>query len=285
MKRKRLCQRAECLFAVEAAINHDMDSTHGTTAIMIIRGLVREMNMDKIRDKLLTIEGVFNIRELGGYQNIQGIEIKRQRFVRSASLCEITSKGVDVLVNMGVDCIIDLRSLSEARNMPDRIAAHEAFKHYHIPMLDNIRSNISAQIKLSFHQSLAEMYQHILDDSQESIKAVFTILADKQHRSILFHCTGGKDRTGVIAMLLLGLARVDEETIIEDYAWSQHLIDLEPFKAIPFEIPPYLLESNPAVMRETLNYIKDKYKGIGNYLAQIGISEEQKQSILHKLFV
>jgi protein-tyrosine phosphatase len=104
----------------------------------------------------------------------------------------------------------------------------------------------------------------------------------------LFHCNGGKDRTGLIAALVLGLARVPNETIAEDYAvtgkyllsrhiTSQAKIGNDVSKMTWQEYRDLACPS--IIMEETLHYIEQRYGGVEQYAVEIGLSSEQIASI------
>lgn len=242
------------------------------------------MDLTKIQGKLLDIEGAFNVRELGGYENSQGQTIQRQRFIRSGSLGGLTQRGMDTLLDYGVDCIIDLRSFMETEKQPDILAKHDKVKYHHVPMLDNIQSNISSEISDMFPESLEAMYQGLLDNSHAEWKRVFEIFSDRQNHCILFHCSAGKDRTGISAALLLGLAGVEYDSIVEDYSWTQHLLPKSLFENVPLQVPDFLFESNPEAMRTTLAYIDRAYGGVDSFFLKIGVTDTEKENIRNKMF-
>ncbi|WP_230399060.1 tyrosine-protein phosphatase [Novisyntrophococcus fermenticellae] len=242
------------------------------------------MDISKIQGKLLDIEGAFNVRELGGYKNSRGQTIQRQCFIRSGSLGGLTQRGIEALLDYGVDCIIDLRSLMEAEKQPDILAKHDKIKYYHVPMLDNVQSNISSEISDMFPESLEAMYQGLIDNSYTELKRAFEIFSDTQNNCVLFHCSAGKDRTGISAALLLGLAGVDYDTIAEDYSWTQHLLPASLFENMPFQVPEFLFESNPEAMRTTLAYIDRRYGGVDSFLSKIGVTDTEKENIRNKMF-
>jgi protein-tyrosine phosphatase len=100
----------------------------------------------------------------------------------------------------------------------------------------------------------------------------------------MVHCTAGKDRTGVIVALILGLLGVPEKTIIEDYALSATYLGA-PFiaeaqqramaRGVPWEQYAPLIGSAPEYMQATLQHLHARYGGITAYIRGIGLSETQ----------
>lgn len=231
------------------------------------------------------IAGVENMRDIGGYPTKDGRAIAMKRFIRSTSLAGIDDAGEDELRKIGVDCVIDLRSNAERRAAPDVIEQRDYIHFVHVPMLDYISSNFASGDFSNFPSSMTEMYIGLLERGKDDFKSVFDMFADVRFRHYLFHCTAGKDRTGVTAMLLLGLAGVCDEHIVKDYAFTGQFLNSVIVKNPPEGLPKYLFESNPETMRGTLDYLHSKYGGAAQYLEHIGVTGDKREQILEKLFL
>lgn len=237
----------------------------------------------KIKCRVYDIAGALNVRDMGGYKAKDGRVTAYGRFIRSAALASIGGAGADAFAGMKIDCVVDLRSSLERKRAPDAVETRGEFHFEHVPMLDHIQSDIVSGTFTGFPSSMAEMYIGLLDESPLSFKAVFDLFADTRFSRYIFHCTAGKDRTGLVAMLLLGLAGVDDKTIIEDYSYTERL-SKRPQAAVYAGLPDYLFSSAPESMRETLDYIYKKYGGIPRYLERIGVDGEMRGRITAKLF-
>ncbi len=231
------------------------------------------------------IPQISNMRDLGGYVTKDGKVISMGRFIRSTALNKIGINGKKELSEIGIDCVIDLRSTAERKQAPDVIENSEDIHFLHVPMLDYISSNFAVGDFSDFPKTMYEMYIGLLERGSGGFKRVFEQFADERFRSYLFHCTAGKDRTGITAMLLLGLAGVDDDTIIEDYSYTETLLHHAPIGKSTPDVPRYLFESSPDTMRITLDFIKEKYGNIINYLESIGIDAAKQKIILSKLFL
>lgn len=229
------------------------------------------------------LPGVLNMRDIGGYAAKDGRITAKNRFIRSTALAYIDEQGEAELENMGVDCVIDLRSRHERKNAPDKIEQNERIHFAHVPMLDYISSNIADGDLSNFPKSMTEMYIGLLENGENDFKSVFELFADERFKYYLFHCTAGKDRTGVTTMLLLGLSGVDDEIIIEDYSYTESLIK-SVIDTSSESLPRYIFESSPKTMRETLDYVRNKYGDIPGYLESIGVDRGKQDKILKKMF-
>ncbi len=234
-----------------------------------------------VRRQVLELEGSFNVRDLGGYPTRDGKRIQPRRFLRAGSLYDLSEKGRQTLLDLGVHCVIDLRSRVEREQMPDPVENLPEFTFHHVPMLDYINSSVVAG-EMSFPDSLEEMYLGLLDNAGHSFAQVFELFANPLCSGFLFHCTAGKDRTGMVTMLLLALAGVEEDLIVADYSLSEHLAPPAPGER-PHYVPAYALTSPPEAMRVTLEYLNSRYGGVEPYLSHIGVTHEQRSRVLRKL--
>ena len=236
-----------------------------------------------MRCEILELEGCFNVRDLGGYPADSGKTTRHRRFIRAGTLFGMTERGKAALHDLGIQCVIDLRSQREVDEHPDAVMHDRRFAWFHLPMLDYVHSGITEVLPEDFPSSLEEMYIGLLEDSKAKFEKLFTLFASPAYESYLFHCTAGKDRTGVVAMLLLALAGVDEQTIVEDYSHSEKLIQGLFDRAILADLPAHLFLSRAQTMRAALQHLKSQYGSGRAYLSQIGITSELQQAILAKL--
>lgn len=237
----------------------------------------------------LPLKKAYNVRELGGYPTIDGKVTVSQKFLRGDDLTELTEADITFLLEYGVTSVLDLRSDIELEHAPNPLANHSSIYYLHKSLLDVGASSDSFEdfgelIEAEHEDILANMYIHILKESQKEIKEIFNWFAD-QEGCVLFHCTAGKDRTGVIAMLLLGLAGVSEEDIIANYMVTQIYNKANPEETmmnLPIELPKELLESKPEFMIKAYHYLVEKYENVENYFLQIGIDKVILDTIKEK---
>ncbi|KAJ1960668.1 hypothetical protein GGI12_003676 [Dipsacomyces acuminosporus] len=133
-------------------------------------------------------------------------------------------------------------------------------------------------------RGLAGSYEDYVDYCKEELASVLRIFADPCAYPILFHCQHGKDRTGIVAMLLLGILDVDDDIITEDYSLSQK--NLEPVRSRmelldmgAVGLPPSFCDSPAPVMRNLLRHIRKNYGSIRGYLRAGGLREQEINTI------
>ena len=157
--------------------------------------------------------GMENLRDLGGYPLAgRGSE----RFTRWGSLYrgdlpkQVTQADRQLLRELGITTVVDLRSKEEIERKPDPLAQELGIRYLHCPLAGDGRVPAPDEVPLS--------YMEMADGTGQMAGALRAIAEAPQ--AVLFHCTAGKDRTGVVAALLLWLAGVSEEDILADYIVS-----------------------------------------------------------------
>jgi protein-tyrosine phosphatase len=228
--------------------------------------------------RLIPLEGCLNFRDLGGYTGEGGVKTRYDRVFRSDDLSKLTPADIDYIGKLGISIVIDLRADDELNQAPNPLRDHPGFVYYHFPLLDGINSEAGGPF---LTQSLPEMYRSLLTDSGAQLGRIFRVLAGAGERGLVFHCTAGKDRTGVVAALLLNLCGVADQEIIADYALTYDL--MLPFfdvmrgraQEAGYSIPEDLLRSDAVFMREFLDFLTETYGGAEPYLLGQGLSSRE----------
>lgn len=217
---------------------------------------------------------VTNLRDLGGYPTKDNKQTKYNRILRSNLPINMEEKEINYLIENNIKTIIDLRSKKEIELNKNDLDRKE-FHYYNIPILGEKCPETEEKIPYQ--------YLRMIDDYKNINKVLKTIA--KSQEGVLFNCTAGKDRTGIIAMLILLLVNVYEEDIIADYAISSIYLQ-EKIKLMKKNHPSmvhFIGESKMEYIKETLKLFHDKYNNIDNYMKTIGITKEQQEQIKRKL--
>lgn len=229
-----------------------------------------------ITNRELRLEVAHNVRHMGGYKTRDG-RTTTDTVIRSAGLHRLTDAGLRSLADSRVSTVVDLRSTLERERDITPNPATVGIKHVFAPVFEQDQSPVG-QSHDEF-PGYAVVYQRMLESGRNAYRTLFEVVADSEG-AVLFHCAAGKDRTGVGAALLLGLAGVDHATIVEDYAISAAL--LEPLmndwlpkmaeRGVSEEHGRKLLASPAEDMEATLLHIESTYGGAAGYLESIGVS-------------
>ena len=132
--------------------------------------------------------------------------------VRSDDIGHLTQAGCDALIAYGVTTVIDLRTDTELARVPNPFTNGVGAVYRHVPLIDD-----SMMLGLGEASGMFERYLWMLDGRPEAFRATFEAVAEAEGGAV-FHCFAGKDRTGLVAAMLLSLAGVPDEAIASDFA-------------------------------------------------------------------
>lgn len=232
-------------------------------------------------DRHLPLKGAYNIRDLGGYPTGCGRSVAWRRFLRSDSLHRLAPGEAERLYEEGLRVVIDLRTQAELESAPNPFAAYPGVRFLNLPLFDDLSPEALSRRRAPEDHPLLSFYLSALRRRGEALRAIFTEIAACEEGALLFNCTAGKDRTGIVALLLLGLAEVPHEEIVADYALTADLIPdlVSEFLALSAarggDVESYarLLESPAATAAQVLEEIEASYGGVRGYLGHIGLPE------------
>lgn len=225
----------------------------------------------------LPFKEVTNMRDLGGYPISLNKSTKWKVFLRSDSLNSLTKNEIIFLKKYGLKHVIDMRSSMELEKYPNPFTDDSIVTFHRCSLNTTNFSNISPDTKLS------EIYKIILND-KNFINRVFNILGNEKGLTI-FHCSAGKDRTGVVSALLLLLAGVYRQDIINDYQQSYtNILNSSTIKKMELkESYINLLKSEAKTIEIVLDLIDNKYGKIEEYLYSCNVDNNLQEKILKKL--
>lgn len=219
-------------------------------------------------------KNVSNMRDIGGILTKLGHSIKEYRFIRSNLPVNIDKTEKEFLLNKKITTVIDLREPEDVRKNPNDLHS-EGFFYYNIPTKGSGFPESEEMIPLGYIEIIKDF---------ESIRKILTRIAEAP-TGVLINCNAGKDRTGIIIMLLLLIADVDEKEIIEDYQISATYLhdEIKKLHENYPDIPAFVGQSKKIYMRETLSLFKEKFIDIHNYLKLVALEDKYIKKIQVKL--
>ncbi|HZX54312.1 MAG TPA: tyrosine-protein phosphatase [Ilumatobacteraceae bacterium] len=232
--------------------------------------------------RLVPLEAVHNFRDLGGYPTADGRTTRWRVLFRADGLYRLTPADVVALAPLGLHTVIDLRSdpeLDERGRFP--VDAHPVVFH-HLPVVDK---TWSPEQRPNFDRDedfLIWAYGEMLEIGAPRFAKAFELLAEPDSLPAVFHCAAGKDRTGLLAALLLGSLGVSHDDIVDDYsltaagmdrfrAWAEHA--LPEWTARMATMPPAFTMALPEAMRHILDTLTAEHGSIRAYVNSIGVSD------------
>lgn len=243
----------------------------------------------------VALQGAANFRDLGGYTTTDGHHVKWGEIYRSADISKLTDDDLAVLKGRHITFDVDLRGHQESAKAPDKLnpgtdyvlcpAGSDGLNDW-MKSISHIKGSAGDSLMIAFYDktdSLALRYKPFFDK----------LLGLPSGQSLVFHCTAGKDRTGIGAALLLYSLGVPYETIVQDYVATNYYRAAENKKStagmqsmhIDKDVAASMMSAKKEYLDATFTAIKNQYGSIDNYLkTQIGLDDE-KIALLKKKFL
>ena len=239
--------------------------------------------MSNKAQRFIQFEGCVNFRDLGGYPTRDGRTVKWRRLFRSDALNELTPSDVRrVLRNLSLGTMVDLRNHDEATRDGIGILPANGLDYHHFPLLEE-RGEPPAMEDADIAERLSATYQWIIHNSGELLAQVVTTIDSSRDNAAVFHCSAGKDRTGIIAALLLGVLGVERETVLADYLLTND-VAVDIFNRISrmqpqYDYTPESLRAHPLAMEQFQDTLHSCYGGPEEYLRSHGVPQDVLQSL------
>jgi protein-tyrosine phosphatase len=241
-------------------------------------------------ERLVPLQGAWNFRDMGGYQTSKGSRVKWGQVFRSDNLAHITDSDQVLLKQMGIQFVCDFRTSSELKRWPDRLPNDNSIHYLQLPIVHGEREFDFYQEKIGKREVgwLTEEFMidaniRILDEYGDTLGNILHCLAETKNRPVVFHCAGGRDRTGVCAALILLALGVPEETVIYDYCLSgvgisKHREEINErirSRGVDPEIVALYYTATPDLFIPVIEHIREAYGSAANYLrTKAGVSDE-----------
>ena len=243
-----------------------------------------------ISERRVPLEGSVNFRDLGGYETADGHRVKWGQVFRSDNLGRLTDRDVSYIQRMGIRMVCDFRTPAEVKKLPDRLPQSERIRCLHLPIqhgehdpagtFERIKNG---DIEWMTEDFMTAGYLKNIDDFAPLWSKFFNTLADSSRRPLVFHCTGGKDRAGVCAALVLLSLGVPEETVIDDHGLSNLYIaavleriydQIRSYGIDPGQIESYFTAPRNSIVA-VIDHIRKTYGSAAEYLVnKAGVNEQ-----------
>jgi protein-tyrosine phosphatase len=235
--------------------------------------------------QFVELDGCFNFRDLGGYRTSDGGTVVRRMLYRSDSLHRLTAVGLATFAGLGIATVLDLRTPAEVQQSSWAPPRQWGGRWLHLPLLERVPdwSTVDPS-ELAHADFAASHYWRIATSGATTLRDAIETFATPGALPAVFHCTAGKDRTGVLAAVVLRLLGVPAATAAEEYAlsevgtahWEASLAagNQDDTQATWGDIPPSMLTAKPETMLEFLRQIDAKHGSIHGFAHQLGLSQD-----------
>lgn len=214
----------------------------------------------------LPLDGTRNLRDVGGYPAANGRRTRWRTLFRSDELTGLPEHARRELVELGVRQVVDLRWPEELERAPNAFLRSPAVRYRSVPLLADDPTP---------HTGLAGMYRHVFDVRAPQLAQVVRVLLEDGGLPAIIGCAAGKDRTGVTIALLLDLAGVPTDVIVEDYALSAGYFaaPVTRMDRADWRHPPLAVDSPPEFMASALEHLDRVHGGARPLLRRQGIGD------------
>ncbi len=246
-------------------------------------------------ERLVPLAGASNFRDLGGYVGAEGATVRWRRVFRADALHDLTDPDIEAVLSLGVGDVFDLRTARELEFFGINPLTERGVRHHHTPLMPEItvrppsRHDEQPSFGLATDEEHAERYLEMLDTGKPALERILAHLAAGPDAAVVFHCTGGRDRTGLTAALLLSALGVSRDVIAQDYELTHHFLHFTPERrermralwgvSISNGTPPTRAE----VMRLTLAALDAEYGSPDGYLDEAGVTADVRAQLRHQL--
>ena len=221
------------------------------------------------------LQTTMNTRDLGGHPTVDGKVTLCDQIYRSDAALYPNEEDIHFLQQKGVTTIIDFRTEPYVTDSPDGFSKLPGFTYHNIPIPEG--SNVPESV-----EAVPGSYLEIA--LSKNSRRVFETMADAEN-GVLFHCSAGKDRSGVVTAILLLLCDVPENEIVSDYMVTKEC-NRERFKNVAINHPG--VDINIVIPRESymsdfLELFRDRFGDVRGYFSEIGVPDETVERLRAKL--
>jgi protein-tyrosine phosphatase len=228
-----------------------------------------------IGERLVSFDAVFNFRDLGGYETVDGRHVRPRAIFRSGPLQRLTGADRARMHELGVRTVIDLRSTDELTEW-GRVPQLDDVEFHHIPL---------------YEQDVGRQYAEMATAGRDALARAFRVIAASDE-VVVFHCGSGKDRTGILAALLLSALGVPDISIGADYelselarapsiAWAE--ANDPAMAAALANLAAGKRRSSPGTITGFLDALRERHGSIEEFVAGAGLEREVLETLRMRL--
>ena len=242
---------------------------------------------------MISIESVSNFRDVS-----VGSKMKKNLLFRCAKLSTLNDQDICVLENLNPHAIIDFRDPKEIKKAPDNLSAKLLKKYINLPISASTLSRMAAQKEIdgdsveSYEKVMEDSYRMYINNHKEVWIKFFEILLQSDKLPIIFHCSAGKDRTGIASFMIQSIFKNPMDLIFENYLISNDLLTIKAATAeqstnssnqdslVTKNMLSTLGKVQQSYLNAAIDEIDKKYSSLENYfISQLGLKVNDIQKL------
>jgi protein-tyrosine phosphatase len=231
--------------------------------------------------RLVRLDAVHNFRDMGGYPTVDGRTTRWRRLFRADGLYRLSGTDLEVVRELGLRTVIDLRTFAELDERGTFPHDAHPVQFHHVPVIDSTWTAAHAETMPDEPADFLEQaYISMLDEGEERLAEALVVLSEADALPAVFHCAAGKDRTGMLAMMVLGCLDVLDEYIVADYAltaegmermreWSAR--EYPDLHARIMAGPAIFSAAVPEAMLRMIGHVRQRHGSIRQFALNVGV--------------
>lgn len=254
-------------------------------------------------ERLIPMEGVLNFRDLGGIPTKDGRVVKWGKFYRSGKLSELSKRDLRYFATLGIKTVADFRDDIEIKEDPNRYPENYVVERIRMPIGD-ASGNMQRELRKTIRKAnpdnfdsekfVADVMVEFIDSFAFQYKPFMEYISNVEKTPLLFHCTAGKDRTGMGAAFLLAMLGVEREVIFGDYLMSNYYRNKKINKSlrkatlvgVQQKIAQPLVEVKSSYIAAAFEAMDKKYGSVENFLlVEYGLDEIKLAAIRNEFLM
>lgn len=251
-----------------------------------------------VSERRIPLQNQPNLRDIGGFETEDGRRVKWGKIYRSGKLSDLEKSDHALLTNLGIKTVCDFRSDVEQEKHPNNLPAGIRYLRYPIGEKDGksfqkLRKDIlKKRLKgKDAEMTFIKLMEAFADSVSHDFQPVLDLLLADGNDPLIYHCSGGKDRTGFMTAVILAAMDVDIKTIRQDYLLSNYYRQKANQKKIrqarliglDQETLEYLFIVRDSYFDSVLKTIDERYGDMDNYLAvKFGLTREVRDQLKEK---
>jgi len=240
-------------------------------------------------------QNIYNFRDIGGYYNKEGRQIKWGKIYRSGTLAGLSEKDIDILNSLNINTVVDFRNEQDIKKSPCRYKAKQVVD---LPiegsLMDNFKEKIirGEMMRGDVLIMQQDLYINLLKNNVENLNAFFDILLDEKNYPVVIHSSLGKDQVGLATLLILLSLDVNKDQITGDFMLSNRYINFQHLVSNASELSyemqealTALLGTNETVIDYVYKRIVKDYGSVDTYLEKRLLLNKEKREQLKDLLL